>query len=355
MCDAEKKSDVNSPSEDELGVPTLYLDQNILGLPLEALISSSRYEVIRDQVAIAYSDETLSEIHRSSGMAESFLSNLDKFKTLRLYPEMNNFSLTGRYIGRFENPRDRLHLMVSENLFASPELTGIKSLQKIYGGSIDLGQVDIVNAQFAALLKSVNADLNNISLDPEVRKLISNFISGQLNLANSVARQNAFAIQEYFNSSVADDPVTDFRKHLNLNPSKLNSIVGDDVLERIWELVRKASPECEELGMQQFFCITGNCRLSGKPLTQPEKVRNIVSTLNLLGYYSDNNLDKDKKLFASVSDLGHAGWGSLCTAIATNDRRFQKRILAAHRYLNLNTVVYGVDLTSDFELIEIEY
>ena len=85
--------------------PLIYVDQNILGAPLEALIQSEAFAAWRDTVVLVYSNETMNEIMRSEGLAPEFLGNLSKFVTARVFDELD----------------DRLRLIAPMPIFLPPK------------------------------------------------------------------------------------------------------------------------------------------------------------------------------------------------------------------------------------------
>ena len=133
--------------------PLLYLDQNLLGSPLEALIADTeKLSQWRNNLYISFSDETLKEIIRSGGLADRFLNNLCKFETVHLRHELDeNRKLTGRIIGRLVSPRER-YTELLENPISFDET---RLMHKFYGGQKDKTLSEVMNEQTETALQNV--------------------------------------------------------------------------------------------------------------------------------------------------------------------------------------------------------
>jgi hypothetical protein len=340
-----KKLDASS-----LGRPIVYLDQNLLGEPLEKLINSERYVSWKKNVIIAYSDDTIAEILRAKGLATRFLNNLEQFDTVRIYHELENFRQTGRHIARFERPRDRLNEIVSDGLLASTELLGVGILHKMFGGQGHLSLAEIVDEQVKSLKESWLSNIDEIGLAPSEVEALTNLFLGLLKSGLSDFAEQTRVLGDALNPDGTETSVLDFRRELNLDPVSLNAIDGKDAVEKIWRLVKSSSDSYKNKSIEEFFSIQGDNPYTGAPYTTQEKVRSVMLILNVIGFHSDKKLRKTERFTASMSDLGHSVWGSLCTAIATKDTGFRQRLQAAYAFLEIPTLIYDVDTSEGFVL-----
>ena len=163
------------PSRAEIQKPLIYLDQNTLGDPLEALIGSSRYSAWRDNVVIVFSDETLTEILRYGDANGRFLKNLEAFETARIFQEISRFRPTGEHILKFKRPSVRYCEMIEEGLPASPDLLGLGVLHKLFGGEPDRSYDDISAAQVDAMRSTWRNEVKGLELPADLRNALEAF------------------------------------------------------------------------------------------------------------------------------------------------------------------------------------
>lgn len=314
------------------------------------MINSDKFELWQKHVIIAYSDETIREIGRAEYLAERFLNNMEKFKTVRIYQKFNNFIPTGIHVCKFEKPRQRFDEMRKENLFASFEIQGLGILHKVFGGQKDKSIEDITKAQKTDLKKSLEEDLLRAGIIPEDVISITQCLDGFFDRHKPITSAMVRNLEQALASKGQNTPLLDIRNALQIDSEALNAIEGQNILERIWELIIGSTASLRDVDMGAFFGFEGNNPITNKPLTTPDKVGNIMLILNMLGYAADKKLHETKKFVSSTSDNIHAQYGCLCTAIVSNDRRFQKRLYAAFQYLNIDSAIYSVDHSNHFNL-----
>ena len=337
----------------DLPRPVIYVDQNILGAPLEALISSEVFEAWRDTVVLVYSDETINEIVRSEGLAPQFLGNLSKFVTARVFDERDHrFMPTGRFKMRIESPQERYQETLGEGLLASPDLQGLGMLHKLFGGETERTFEDISAAQMTEMRRAWKNKLDQFDLPEDFRELLDQLHDSIIAIASSAVSSTAQTLTANLQPSGRQVTSVDFRKDLGLDIEALNSIQGDNVIEQIWSLIQLTNNAVSGWSFETFCHVEGESPYTGRPYTIPDKVRSMMLILNLIGYQSDKRLSRSGKFISSHSDLSHAAYASLCDAIITNDIRFRKRLSAVYAYLDVPTRIFSVDIRNGFRLRE---
>ncbi|WP_291053803.1 hypothetical protein, partial [Hyphomonas sp.] len=188
--------------------PLIYFDQNLLCDPIEAIINSDKYEIWRDTVSIAYSDETILEIIRSVGLEDRILGNLEKFHTVRVCRELINFKQTDRFLWGPQNPRQRFEELRSDPFFMSPGLNGLASLHKSFGGQQDKSYQNILDDQMIALSHALSSALNDTGLtQSEIDALVSL-------LPNSAGVLDEDVLEQAMGSGASSSPALQFQKAL---------------------------------------------------------------------------------------------------------------------------------------------
>ncbi|PKP80496.1 MAG: hypothetical protein CVT79_14510 [Alphaproteobacteria bacterium HGW-Alphaproteobacteria-18] len=323
--------------------PVVYFDQNMLIEPIEALLTSKNFEAWKRDVIIAYSDETITEVIRSAGLEDRILDNLDKFDTIRLFRELINFKQTNRFLCQSQKPRQRFDELKNNPWFMSFELNGLAHLHKIFGGDKDRSHNDISSEQLTKLKNVLSTELKNLGMTEE----------GIDPILGLLPQQAVHIDESLFGPKESNStPALEFKKILSVDAQKLNAITDNDIIEQVWELIRNSSKNSIYSEIHDLFPKSGKNPITGDPFTIPEIANNLMLTLNMIGYYPDRKLHKPQQFTASASDLGHAAWGTLCSAVVTRDGRFRQRLKATYQYLKLETCIFDIDLSNGFELVD---
>ena len=78
-----------------------------------------------------------------------------------------------------------------------------------------------------------------------------------------------------------------------------------------------------------------------------QKVNQIYTMLNLIGYHQDEGIHKKEKRFiASFSDMSHASYACFCEYLFTRDKNFSIKVSVAYEYLNVATQVVNIEVNS---------
>ena len=68
-----------------------------------------------------------------------------------------------------------------------------------------------------------------------------------------------------------------------------------------------------------------------------DKIAPIFIQLNIVGYYPDSKLNKEKTFISSMSDMQHAVYGAYANIFMTGDFRLYKKVEAIYEYLKIPT------------------
>ena len=328
----------------------LYFDQNLLKEPIEALIQSDSYLAYRQAISIVYSDETLREITRGTGLIDRFVRNLESFDTLRISQVMENFRPTGEYRLIPEAPSQRLKEIEEQNLLADPDLLGLEVLHKFFGGHPSKSFHELFEEQFDALENYLISGVRESGLSAEDENALLSIALAPLKSVRPIFMAQSAQIEASLEEfRTRNSLLLTFRTENKIDIQKLNSITGENIIERIWELAKKSSPAAGQLSIQKFFGMEDPNPLTGLPHTVPEKIRSVMMVLNMLGYKSDGKLSRPGKFAASMSDLGHASWACFCDAFITNDQGLAHRLSATYQFLDIGTHVLKCDTSDGFE------
>lgn len=331
------------PSRAEIQKPLIYLDQNILGEPLEALIGSSRYSAWRDNVVIVFSDETLTEILRYGDGNGRFLKNLEAFETAHIFQEMRRFRPTGEHILKFERPTARYREMIEEGPPASPDLLGLGVLHKLFGGETDRSYYDISAAQVDAMRSAWRNEVKGLDLPADLRNALEAFHDQTVSLVSAALSDTASKLAQQLEPGGAQTTSVSFRRDAKIDVEAINAIEGNGSILKIWETIQAANPSLHSMSFDAFCHVEGVSPYTGIAYSIPDKVRSMMLILNLIGYKSDKKLSRADKFLSSHTDLAHAAYGSLCDAIISNDVKFRNRLASVFDYLDVPTQI----LTSD--------
>lgn len=331
------------PSHAEIPKALIYLDQNILGDPLEALIGSSRYSLWRENVIFVFSEETLTEISRYGEGNDRFLKNLEAFETARVFQEMKRFRPTGEHILKFERPTMRYREMIEEGPAASPDLLGLGVLHKLFGGETDRSYSDISAAQVNAMKTAWRNELKDLDLPADLRNALEAFHDQTVSLVSAALSDTASKLAEHLEPDGAQTTSVSFRRDAKIDVEAINAIEGNGSILKIWEMIQAANPSLHSMSFDAFCHVEGVSPYTGVAYSTPDKVRSMMLILNLIGYKSDKKLSRADKFLSSHTDLAHAAYGSLCDAIMSNDVKFRSRLASVFDYLGVRTQI----LTSD--------
>ena len=331
------------------GDPLLYLDHNILDKLQKGKLPDFLLKLKAEDFHVVYSGETLNEILRSgmssSSYSDQFLHLLNELNAAHIKIRLNkDFSSTEELIITTVSPFDVYDQYCNgERIYQDLQASMLLLPFKIHGG-VGATFDDIKHEQlrvFEELLEHLGTLATDIEDEcPGISELIQSqkeismqHLAGLLNTSFEQMREN---IQDEKNWS----GLNDFRSAIKLQPYHFNQITKPNVLEQVWDKVKVAeSIASQNFTLEAFFGLLKNPIYPERPYFAHEKVMAIYSYLNMIGYYPDKPLHKDRGFIRANSDLRHASIASLTHFLVSSDERFVKKVEAAYEYLGISTEI----------------
>jgi hypothetical protein len=321
----------------------VYLDHNILDALLKERMSYREPYLDCLSNTILYSDETLREIRKSTGYEHEFLEVLRTLKASFLFVESSaSGHVTGKWEIRSSDPLleyDALNTTLSNTSNSNFGLDEI--IQKLYGGASERSYSDIAEKSFS--------DVKNM-LD-ETLKEARNELSGNdyenialqfesLELQMSTASQE---MGELLDSSTRDTNSAAWEASIGVGPLELNNITPPKIVEKVWKMLSPKLPA--EATFEKMFGLAAQYNGGHVPTTNIERCNAIYHALNFLGYHRDTRMQKLRRVHASISDMTHVGYASLCNILVSDDKDFCMKAIAVYEYLNIDTQVTYTNLS----------
>lgn len=317
----------------------VYLDHSALNLINKGRRPKIREMLTRPEFQVVYSEENLSEISKSIGSEQKFLSLLSALnaKHLRLVLD-DRFRYTERASLETTEPAVAYAAYIA-NRNDSPSFDGgfRDLLKKSYGDHPNKSFEQILQSGGRELIHKIDELAHELSSDmtlpqseieafarllPDIKREITSLfgtLAQQLDAGNSSA--NVKAIEEQF----------------VLGPMVLNNLTGSNIVQQIWALLAQksldASSTCDE-----FFGAARPCGISDdEPWTKLQQVNAVYHQLNFLGYWRDENMNK--RFDAHFNDLSHVGMTAFCHLFITGDKRQAMKAGAAYEHLGISTII----------------
>ncbi|ENU26022.1 hypothetical protein [Acinetobacter modestus] len=339
--------------------PLAYLDHNVLDLFTEPknLLSrdSDLFQILKNDVQAVYSPITLEEIYRSVVKGKSSVYGLAFLEVLGAldahYIELTtdkNGILSNTILRSWESPLTHFNRYI-ENNYLNKHIDSLKkNIFALYGGVKDFNmfekeQIENLNNLLFFLEESLmnleNSEYKDDYILSEIEKYkveIPKLRSRQKQYEESVSisRQH---LEELNKEKYAH---LNFRDKLNINIDNLKKIQPPNVLHQIWRLLKENNLELESVEMDDFFQLKQKRINSENEYYVFEKVNQIYTMLNLIGFYSDSGLHKEKRFIASFSDMSHASYACFCEYLFTRDEDFSNKTQVAYEYLGVTTKIY---------------
>ena len=341
--------------------PLAYLDHNILDLFTEPKCllgkDSDLFKLLKNEVQVVYSPITLEEIYRSivNGKSNTYgLAFLNVLKELdaQFITLINENGKTINTIFRsWEEPLVHFNYYV-ENNYLDKFIKPLKNnLFAIYGGIKDYKKFETEQLEnFENILIFIESLLNYLQIfenkDEYICAEIKKYKEELPKLRAEKLKYEShikLSIQHLEESNRTQAANKNFRESLKTNHDKLQKIEFPNVLNQIWEMLQKNNPQLENLELDKFFQLQKDIN-SEKEYYIFEKVNQIYTMLNMIGYYQDEGLHKEKRFIASFSDMSHASYGCFCEYLFTRDKAFSKKTAVAYEYLNIATQIFTIDI-----------
>lgn len=347
-----------SEKQEYSGKPLAYLDHNILDLFTEpkCLLSkeSELFKFLKNEVQAVYSPITLEEIYRAVVNGKSSIYGLAFLEVLRslnaqyieLMKDENNL-LTNTIFRSWEDPLVHFNRYIENNIFKKYTDSFKKVMFAMYGGIKDFDkfekeQINNLNSLLLFLEDSLNYLENVKDKDSFILSEIEKY---QMEIPKLRAQQKLYEdsvslSRKHLEELNKEKPAhRNFRDKLNINIDNLNNIQPPNVLLKIWELLKENNLELNSMEMEDFFQLKQKMVNRENEYYIFEKVNQIYTMLNLIGFDSDSDLHKEKRFIASFSDMTHASYACFCEYLFTRDGSFSNKTNAAYEYLGVATQI----------------
>lgn len=328
------------------GMPTVYLDQNVLDFFTKQGLGEFGQMLIKDY-QVVYSDETLKEIRRSKGFEESFLNVLKDLKAnhLKLIVEQPNFIITDNASISVRDPYD-VYKEYCENSDDGVDIEHAMQqwLFKFSGGRKGDSINDIHNEQISAFSELMDSIIDNSDeLPEETQRQLQIYTKEMTSQFKATLEKSESMMLENIEDDKNWDGIKDFRSQVGIGPKQLNNIEPPNVLVKIWDKL-KTLPTYSQANMNidDLFQLKKNPIYPEQPYFKHQKVTGIYNMLNTLGYYPDSKVHKERRFIAAASDNSHASIASFCNFLLSNDEHFIKKVNAAYEYLEIPTLAKHV-------------
>jgi len=226
-----------------------------------------------------------------------------------------------------------------------------KNLFALYGGvkdfkTFEYKQIEAFDNLLLFLEKSLSDLKNSTYKDDYLLSEIEKFKVKIPNLMNQRDKYKSYiqrSVRHLEESNKEKSPHKSLRESLNINHDNLQKIKLPNALNQIWKLLQENNPVLENNELDDFFQLK-NLIGSEQEYYIFQKVNQIYTILNLIGYYKDEGLHKEKRFIASFSDMSHASYGCFCEYLITRDEAFAQKTNVAYEYLNIATQVFWLKL-----------
>ncbi|HCH2102058.1 TPA: hypothetical protein NKR60_005206 [Vibrio parahaemolyticus] len=330
------------------GKLTAYLDQNILDIFVKHGLGEFG-EMLAREYQVIYSDETLKEIKRSVGYENKFLDVLNQLGAFHLKVCLDeHFQPTGKATITGRDSYQAFHEYNSnEPVYERIYDSMMMNVQKIYGGANDCTFNDIKDTQIAVYDELHNFILKNIEdLKPEYPELAIQLEAQaedmKKKLADAVSESARLASQNV-SDPIGWSGIKDFREFLSTGPMQLNNIEPPNVIQQIWGICQEKLPNEVDVTLEQFFGIESNPIYPSSEFFKYQKVNSIYNMLNMLGYYPDSKVHKERRFIAAISDQSHASMATFADMLLSRDKSFLKKVEASYEFLGINTHTFHVE------------
>ncbi|QIO06694.1 hypothetical protein [Acinetobacter shaoyimingii] len=344
-------------TEEYSGKPLAYLDQNILDLFSEykekPLLKKDSYffRYLQEEVQTVYSPITLEEIYRSvrNGKSSKYgIEFLDILKELNAhYIELTTDKdgvQTNNLFRSWDEPYVHFNNYIQNIYLKKFTEPSIKNLFALYGGVKDFEgfkteQIEALDDLLQFLERSLSHLENRAYKDDYLLSQIEkyNVEIPKLQKQRDKYLSHVQISTKHLAESNKNQPAhKELREKLRINHDNLQKIKFPNALEKIWDLIQDGNSELKNIELDEFFQLKDQ---DNKKTYLFQKVNKIYNMLNLIGYYQDEDLHKEKRFIASFSDMSHASYGCFCEYLITCDKNFAQKTAVAYEYLNLATQV----------------
>lgn len=297
--------------------PIIYIDQNIIGLQLQGMISLAK----RDDVTWVYSKEHFAEIRRSDGPAKylDVLNAIDA-KLLDLVLD-ENWKITGEArLNESGTSHQHYDAYIEANRDVDFDDTLFDPFQVWVNGGGDERPLKDLSEKFAHQILSLTSELpfdttEMIGKVKSIKPKFDSIIDEMILNGNDIEKTRA---------AFGDEK------------GAIGSISGEKEIEKIWEII---SPTMQgaEISCDQFFGFDPIEKQGYESWPMYLGIIGCNAALDILGFQAEKKCRKLNKIHNVRSDAGHIAMGAYCSAILSEDKRLIKRAKAIYGYKRIGT------------------
>ena len=122
-----------------------------------------------------------------------------------------------------------------------------------------------------------------------------------------------------------------------MSAQQLNNIVAPNIIESIFEKIKEKNSEFMQFNSVQDYFDWDLYNVKEDDIFG--KINVLFNFLNIVGFWPDKKLEKEKNFRAAMCDSQHAGYAAFTNEVFTRDERFAKRMNAVYEYLNIGTSI----------------
>lgn len=332
-------SEVEAP---KIQAPILvYLDHSAVNRLQKGLRPEFLEQLRRPLFQVVFSDENLSEISKSLGHENEFLSFFAALYAQHLKFILNEqFLCTDRTSVSTIPPTSAYAEFIQNRSESSPLGYGmVGTLKKLWGGHSDKSYGQLLEQDRQELIEVFRAMIDELTTDGTVSRAEIESIRRQFPSAEQEISGLFDTLAHQFDSP--DTPVSVKAIDAALatgGPKVLNNIQGPGVVRKIWDLISHQFPEGTMTCDEHFGAIRPRWLAADQPWTRLQQVNHAYHQLNFAGYMRDK--DMDERFDSHFNDLTHVGMASFCQLFVTADQRQALKAAATYEFLSIPTMVY---------------
>jgi hypothetical protein len=292
--------------------PTVYIDQNIIGLMLDGKINLTE----RPEFYWVYSTEHFAEIRRSSNAAK-YLSALESIGAKLLKLDLDhNFKIIGtaqliKHGTPSQHYKDYIEATggvdISENLF-DPFLAWIN-------GGGHKGLLEKLPNNLAEQLLNITKDL------PEAH---SSLLANRLDVLTPEFNRVIEQLAEQGND------ISESRKSMGGGKGAIGGIRGEKQIQQIWNII---GPTFAAVSCEQFFGFDPIEKQGYQKWPTYLGIVGCCAVMDIIGFQAEGKKSRKIEKLPNVrSDSVHIAMGAFCSAILSGDKRLIKRAKAIYEY-----------------------
>lgn len=321
----------------------VYLDHSILNQMVKGR-SKLREVFAANNMQVVYSHANLDEIANSKDKEQEFLSLLDALgaRYLRLVRD-DKFRLTDRAEIETVAPAATFAAYLRNRQESSAGDFGLSDiLQKFYGGRVNMTFGDIAYSgqeEFDRLLDTLVQEIESGQFPSEFNaEAFLRALPETKRVFAAISAEMGWMLD----ADASQNQVRAIDSELGVGPKYLNNLKGPGILKQIWTRVAAKIPE-GAISFDEFFgLVRPRWVTDDRPITKLEQINSIYHQLNFLGYWQDENMQRNRSFNGHLKDLTHVGMASFCSVFLSGDERQVKKAQAVYEHLGIGTYAHHI-------------